>query len=276
MVDHLQVLSTPVSAAPLPRGFTPLGTQAPTPTAAPSDGIPQTIGELGELLSYTYDLTATSAAQLGIPVAGSVQGGSERRVVVYEWTRYKGLVDGSGVEYRYGFVIRFCLTVSKWDAQAKVSLPFLSAQAQMGQIQASWMMQVRGLVGSKINEVVLPPQELDVETFVLAKQSLDKAIKAIDDPTTRFIPGIILGKTDPAQPDTVYSSAAVRAFAASSVARGRSRAEAISRLANRNDSAIDIITETYDFFGVGDPTAKPDEQARQHAQSVMRGIKADT
>ncbi len=274
MSDPLAVLAAPSRSAQVPIGYVPLGA-APTPAPAPLSGIPQTPDELGELLSHAYDRTARQAAELSIPVVGSVQGGYDRRVIIYEWMRYKGVPDASGVEYRYGFVIRFCLTVSKWDVKGKLSLPFLSAQAQIGEIEASWMMQIRGLVGSKINQAVLPPQELNVETFVLAKQSLEAVISAIADPTTKFIPGVVLARIDPAQPDTVYWLSAVRAFAAHNLSRGRTRAESQSRLGSADPSAGDMITEVYGFFGIKDPAATPPEDARRRARDVLRNIRAD-
>ena len=68
-------------------GFVPFGGEAECPGCDPGE-IPQTPDELAELVSYTYDLTVRRAAELNIPVIGSVSGGFERRVVVYEWTRY--------------------------------------------------------------------------------------------------------------------------------------------------------------------------------------------
>lgn len=211
----------PVDVAPL--GFTPLGDveaiAAPDAKAfaAPSGidpgDIPQTANQLEELISHTYDLSFTRAGKLNIPVVGSVSGGYNRRVVIYEWTRFKALHDANGVEYRYGYVVRFCLTVSKWDAKTQINLPFLSAQAQLGNIQASWRMQIRGLVGPQIDAAVLPPQELKVETFVIAKQSLEAVITAINDPTTQFVPGVLLATIDPTSADVEYWLSAVRAYA---------------------------------------------------------------
>jgi hypothetical protein len=177
-------------------GFTPFGGDADCPGCDPGE-IPQTTDDLEELVSYTYDLTVRRAGEFNIPVVGSVSGGFDRRVVVYEWTRYKEVDGAQEIKCRYGYAIRFCLTVSKWDVQAKLSLPFLSAQAELGNLQASWLMQVRGLVGPKIDAAVLPPQELKVETFVIARQSLEAVIAAIADPSTRFRPGVMLTRIDP-------------------------------------------------------------------------------
>lgn len=256
------------------QGFTPLGRDIKVEGVDPGQ-IPQTPAELGELLSYTYDLTVKRAGELNIPVIGSVSGGFDRRVVVFEWTRYKSLFDDTGTEYRYGYVIRFCLTVSKWDIQGQVSLPYLTAQAELGNIQASWLMQVRGLTGPKIDAVVLPPQELEVETFVIAKQSLDKAIQAIADPSTNFVPGILLSKVDPSSTEVDYWFSAVKAFAMNSIRRGRSRAQAVARLGSTDSAANDTIVEVYNYFGLSDPNQEPSSAARENARRLLGGIAAD-
>lgn len=237
--------------------------------------IPQTVDELGELESYTYDLTVRQAGELNIPVIGSVSGGTNRRVVVYEWTRFKELRDTNGAVYRYGYAIRFCLTVSNFDAKGKLSLSFLSAQAEIGTVQASWLMQVRGLTGAKINEVVLPPQDLDVKTFVIAQQSLAAAISAVNDATTRFVPGIVVGIKEPLTASAKYRVSAVAAYACYSAARGRSRVDCISRLGATDPSSADVITEVYSHLGVPDATSAPSSDARERARQILGGIRAD-
>lgn len=262
------------STGTVPIGFIPLGGDVQVKGIDPKD-IPQKLSDLDELISFTYDLTVSRALELNIPVIGSGSGGFDRRVVVLEWTRYKALFDEKHVEHRYGFVIRFCLTVNKWDAKARISLPFLTAQAELGSIEASWMMQVRGLAGPKIDEVILPPQELRVETFVIAKQSLEKAINAVNDATTQFKPGIVLAKIDPTSPEVAYWLSAVKAYGLSSVRRGRTGAAAQARLGSSDPAANDAITEVYNSLGVKDPTQSPSSEARDRASQILRGISAD-
>lgn len=270
----MNVLSDRPNTSTVPEGFTPLGLDLEVKGIDPKD-IPQTPAELGELISYTYDLTVRRAGELNIPVVGSISGGFDRRVIVFEWTRYKTLSDEKNIQYRYGYVIRFCLTISKWDVKGKLSLPFLSAQAELGNIEASWLMQVRGLNGPKIDSVVLPPQDLKVETFVIAKQSLEAVIQAINDPSTKFVPGMLLSKIDPTTDEAQYRLSAIRAFAVYSVSRGRTGSAAQSRLPSTDPAISDTITEVYNYFGITDPTVSPSNQMRENATRMLNGIKAD-
>lgn len=156
-----------------------------------------------------------------------------------------------------------------------MSLPFLSAQAELGNVQASWLMQVRGLVGPKIDSVVLPPQELKVETFVLARQSMEAVISAISDPSTRFSPGILLARVDPSSAPVLYWRSAVVAFSVDQVRRGRSRQQAIARLGPAEQTELDLVSEVYEYFGLTDPSAQPKSGARDQAQAILRGIRVD-
>jgi len=235
--------------------------------------IPQSRRELGELISYSYDLSVKKAAALNIPVVGTVSGGLNRRVIVLEWTRFKSLFDDARIEYRYGYVIRFCLTVNKWDMQSQLRLPFLTAQAEIGNIQASWLMQIRGLTGPKIDAAVLPPQELKVETFVIAKQSLEKIITAANDADTIFIPGILLSKINPSTPENEYWLSAVRAFALFYIRSGKSRSFVIAKLGNNDPGVVDEIEEVYINLGIEDPIQIPSANIREKAKSILHGIR---
>jgi hypothetical protein len=268
------VIGGELSARAVPFEYQPLGRNATCTGHKPGE-IPQTPLELGELIVHAYDLTVRRALEVNIPVAGSVSGGYDRRVVVWEWMRYKVLVGDGEVECHFGYVIRFCVTVNKWEVQAKLSLPFLSAQAQLGNIEASWMMQIRGLVGPVMDSVVLPPRELNVETFVVARQSLEAVIKAINDPTTRFIPAVLIARLNPATPETQYWRAAVQTFGVESVRHGRTRAQALGRLGSTDPVDYDLLVEVYGFFGIGNPTEPPGPGARELAERILRGMRVD-
>jgi hypothetical protein len=264
-------LLAPVPTTVPPKGLRLVGPEFAVPSV---EGVPQTLDELGELESSTYDLGVTSALKVSIPVVGSISGGADRRVVVYEWTRFKQIPDAGGVLYRYGYVARFCLTVSKWNVGMSVSMPFLAAQAELGTVQASWLMQVRGLVGKAIDRVVLPPQALKVETFVLAAQSLEAVVSAIHDPSTRFVPEVLLAVIDPSSPEHEYWLASVKAFALHSISRGRTCEEAQARLSTTDLAALEAVRDVYTALGVAGATS-PNEDSRQKARDILRGIRAD-
>lgn len=242
-------------------------------SSAPPGGIPQTLQELDGLVSTIYDLTATRAAELKIPIAGSVGGGMSRRVVISEYAQTKLITGDGGLELRYGYAIRFCLTVNKWDVDAKLSLPFLSAQAQLGQIEAGWTMQVVGLNGPKIRAAVLPPKPLSVETFVIAQQSLERIIEAVNDPTTQFVPGVVVSTYDPNASPIVLRSAVVQAFALYRLYKGKSINQAVADLGSTSAPDRDAIVDVYARLGMSGPNDIPPASARSAAQQPLGGLK---
>ena len=139
-----------------PTNFTPFGDSdrfAPF-VESREHGIPTTLGELGESLARSYDLTVTAASEAQIPVAGSVGGAFNRRVIVLERCAFKR-IDLEDREQQFGWAIRLCVTVSRWEATTKISLPFLAASAQLGTIEAQWTFQVVGLAGKLLDEMMV-------------------------------------------------------------------------------------------------------------------------
>ena len=150
IVDFLTSRNVPTMDPLQPIAVTPAPGTKPPELAAPA-GIPTKREELNQLFSRTYDLTVTRAAELSVPVVGSVSGGMNRRVVVLEWTSFKVVREADGTETHWGYSVRLCVTVNKWEANMKVSLPFLAASAEVGEVQASWVLQVIALAGPKLN-----------------------------------------------------------------------------------------------------------------------------
>jgi hypothetical protein len=256
---------------PLGEAFSGPAFEAAEAAEAPEP--PTAIDQLDDLVSTIYDLTVTRAGELKIPVAGSVGGGISRRVVISEYSQSKTIVDSSGVERRYGYAIRFCLTVNKWNGDAKLSLPFLSAQAQLGQIEAGWTMQVLGITGEKIREAMLPPKALSVETFVIAQQSLEKIIAAVKDSTTRFIPGVVIAVSDPNAPRPMLRRGVVEGFALYRLFKGDSINQAIAQLATNEGTDHDTIMGVYGNIGITLPNETPSANSRSSAQALLGGVK---
>ncbi|MBI2848116.1 MAG: hypothetical protein HYX83_02975 [Chloroflexi bacterium] len=157
--------------------------------------LPVTIDDLPFSHNQTYDLSITAASMLSLPVVGSISGGLNRRVFVLERAAWQEVPE-EGVTSFYGYAIRLSITVNKLTADMKLTLPYLAASAEIGHIEAKWMLQVIGLSGPQIDKVSIAPKELSVETFVLATQSLEALITAVRDSSTKFKPQKIGKKSE--------------------------------------------------------------------------------
>ncbi len=222
-----------------------------------------------------YDLTVSAASELQIPVAGSASGGFNRRVIVLERAAFSRTVSGD-IERQYGYAIRLCVTVNRWQADTKVSLPFLAASAQLGTIEAQWILQVIGLNGKEIDASILPPTELNVDTFVIAKQSLEKIISALNDPSTRFLARLIAEIHPPDAEQMELRASVARAYALSSIERGRSLTEAKNHLGSDDGTVQDALATVYEKFGgLANPADTPSPEVRRKAAQISGRLKTD-
>ncbi|HWA84305.1 MAG TPA: hypothetical protein VG820_12755 [Fimbriimonadaceae bacterium] len=237
-------------------------------------GGPTGIHDLPFQESTVYDLSVTSANQANIPVIGSVSGGVNRRVVVLERRAYAKQTVQDGIEYQ-GYAIRLVVTVNKLDASIKISLPFLAASAEVGAIEGKWMLQVVGLSGPKMDQAAIPPSELNVETFVLAKQSLTNLIAGIEDATTQFLPQrIFIEKTDEQkQRDLMVAIGSCYALAALEK-RWKSQ-DALNRISGANPAVTDAVVDIYrDFGGIQNPVEVPSTTVQKAARDLLDHVTA--
>jgi hypothetical protein len=236
------------------------------------------LGDLSEAVSHSYELTVSAAADLQIPVVGSASGGMNRKIIVLERAAFKKEppANATDTEKHYGYAIRLCITVSRWQANTKISLPFLAASAQLGNIEAQWILQVIGLTGTPIDEAILPPTELNVDTFVIAKQSLEKLIAAINDPKTTFQAKLIAEIRPINYEEQKLQQAIAVAYALTCLERGRSLAGALERLGSPNSAVQDSIREVYESVaGLTDAAQKPTGEIKHKAAELCGRIRAD-
>lgn len=220
-----------------------------------------------------YDLSESAALEAGVPALGSGSGGGLRRVIVLEHVGYdeRKLADG-GIEH-VGFAIRLCVTVSKLDSNVKLSLPFITASAQLGSTEAVWTLQIVGLTGPKISAVKVVPTELNVETFVIAKQSLERLIDAVTDPETLLSSKVIARQGPPTTVEARYSPAVLQVAALSAIARGWNMQTAGSRFGYAASNVPAMFAAVYqDVAGLTSITAEPAREKRAVAVRILDGL----
>jgi hypothetical protein len=256
--------------------FTPFGGETSYSPFLDSETteMPKTLEDLTESISRSYDLSVTSALESQVPVAGSGNGSFNRRVIVLERCGFKR-IPGPEKEAQFGYAIRLCVTVNNWQSTIKVSLPFLAASAQLGTIEAQWTLDVRGLVGPLLTQLP-PPTDLNVETFVLAKQSMEKIASAINSPETKFRPLLIAEIRNPDPQSSTLRQSVGRAFALSSLDHGRSLEDTLKKLGPCDQATFDAIVDVYkNLAGLVSQTDTPSNDVRQKARELCGRIRAD-
>lgn len=239
------------------------------------DAMPKALDELDVAETRYHNLSISAAVELQIPVIGSGSGGFSRRVIVAERAAFRSIHTAS-TERQYGYAVRLCVTVNRWQADGKIGLPFLAASAQLGQLQAEWTLQVIGISGKSIDEAILPPSELNVETFVLARQSLEKIIAAVHAADTKFQPRLIAEIHSPDTKGNELRAAIATSYALSCLERGSTLENARQRLGIENlpmQAVLDNVYET--FAGVTGPDQRPVEAVRRKAAEICGRLKTD-
>src|SRR5208337_4516261 len=227
--------------------FAPFGGEVLEPFVAVDSPLAKTLADLGEAVNRSYDMSITAAADAQIPVAGSASGRFSRRVIVLERAAFNKIPAPTpkDSEKHYGYALRLCVTVI-------------------------------GLAGAAIDNATAPPTELNVETFVIAKQSLEKLVAAIRDPTTTFMPKLIAEiRPRDAVNDQLRASIG-RSYALSCLERGRTLAEAQHRLDSLDAPMQDALVSIYAEFGnLTDPAQEPTSEVRRRAAELCGKLKTD-
>jgi hypothetical protein len=224
-------------------------------------------------LTRAYDLSVSGAIEANIPVAGSGAFSASRRVIVLERVGYQVRAIPDGVTEHVGFAIRLCVTVNKLDANVKLSLPFITASAQLGSTEAVWMLQIIGLTGPKIAAVEIIPTELNVETFVIAKQSLQRLIEALNDAETRLDAKVIARQGPPTTIEARYSPMVLQAAALGALARGWSAQDAASRFHWDLTQIPSWFTDVYqDIAAIATLTDRPSREVIGVAARLLGNV----
>lgn len=240
--------------------------------AREAETIPTKLSDLVYSLSNVYDLSVTAAQDLSIPVIGSVSGGQNRRVVVLEAKRWNE-IELTNSTAQYGYAIRLAITTNKLEANMKLNLAYLAAAAQVGMIEASWTMYCIGLSGKPIDDALIPPKELSVETFVLAKQSLEAILKAVWDPETKFSAVKVAEIMSADQLRKEYFKNIARAYALGRLERGRTLAQAINDLGTAQPTFTGHLSEFYkSFAGIVKPDDAIPSEVRQRARAFLQTV----
>ena len=235
--------------------------------------IAKKLDELSRARTYTYDLSVHAAGKLGIPILGSASGDYSRRVVVLERSAFK-TIDYADITWRYGYAIRLALTVTKRKGDLKVNLPWLAASAELGQIEATWILEVVGLSGRVIDQATITPTQLNVETFVIAKQSLERLIDAVRHKDTVFTAEVV-GVDRPVDVvEREYLVGAARSYALSRIEKGRTLKQALHDIGPERELVTDAIADAYkEYAEITTRGRKPSAVVRAKAKDLLGKLK---
>lgn len=221
-----------------------------------------------------YHLDIKAALDASIPVGGGGAFGMAQSVIVLERIGYRIRTHSDGTIEQVGFSIRLCVIIKKLEASIKLSIPFIVASAQVGSTEAMWLLQTVGLVGPKIGAVKVQPDHLSVETYVIAKQALEKLIDALTDADTRVIEHVIARQGPATTIEARYAPIVTQATALGCIDRGQSIIDAAREFGwDLAQLPSGLVAVYQDVAGIYSETEKPTAAARAKAMALLGNVK---
>lgn len=237
--------------------------------------LPTTLADLPNANVFTSVFSVDVAAALGIPIFGSIDGKFSRRIYVQEYLRFKD--DETTIpKKRYGIGIRWIVNVKILNTQAKInSLPFLSASAQVGNVEATALFQVIGIQSAKVTQAIPAPADLNVTTFVEMQQAFAKIIALVDAVDTRVTVQLLAIMAEVRDNSLLaYEAAIATGWALTKIDEGKSLAQAKNEWPNGTPSFDDAVKSVYiDITGNSDELNKPDNASRNKAHERLSGLR---
>jgi hypothetical protein len=108
-------------------------------------------------------LDRDAAAELGFTV-GSVKATANTRLLVMDTVRAETIQVGRRKQ-RWGCGYRLQIEISNIEAAGRLTLPWIAASAELGQIEASINLNVRGYPKNDLWDVIPDPEPLDVDSY---------------------------------------------------------------------------------------------------------------
>jgi len=239
-------------------------------------GIPPTgLRDLPNTDTFTSVMSVDLAAAVGIPLYGSVDAKFSRRIYIQEFLRFVD-DESSTPKKRYAVGVRWVVNVKILNASVKISsLPFISASAQVGDVEASARFQIIGLNSAKINQAIPVPADLNVETYVVMQDAFKKIKDLVDDAGTIVTPQVVAIWTEVADHSPqAYETALATCWALSKIDENKSLQTAMDESPQNSFFFNDAMKSVYiDIAKTSDLLTKPSAEARTLAHDRLLGFR---
>jgi hypothetical protein len=223
-------------------------------------------------LYQDYYMSAKRAASVGIPIVNA-SAQTDYLVIVRDYRRFKPCTatDGKTVLH-YGQVIRAVIELTDYQAEAKLALAALAANATLSGKQQYFYLYRSGWFSPKADAVLakVSGKVFDVENYALYQGVMPQLIELLSDT------GATLSATEifrvPAGDDPTFVMASARAYAFAQAKDGKSCLVASQKFA-RDSGRSAAVVDAYTFIGKPNCTNEPVvEPEKSRAASLLGGV----
>lgn len=175
-------------------------------------------------------LSFDAALKAGFGFA-DVDANMSRRVVLRDVCRYTERVSGSTVT-TWGVAVRLAVRVWAAKLDARLTLPVVAAQAQLGMVSASADMRILGFRNNEVGKFLPDFQTLDVGNYGAYTKATDAVRAFISEHPESIVPVVLRTYELPASTDKRIVDAVGTARALRAITRRRSQSEALEGTAS--------------------------------------------
>jgi len=177
----------------------------------------------------------------------------------------------------WGCGFRFIVEVSDIELTSKLTLPAIAASMEVTALEASVRLEVKGYPGNEMWDVIPSPKPLDVDTYRMYMDAVDKIQKAFGSNPDKAVPVLLAeGSIDILAGginDTDIEASVLVGWALERIAAGQSLTRASEELSgvgtDIGSQAAEVLAQTYrSVIGSDDADTVP-EPARTRASEYL-------
>lgn len=224
------------------------------------------------------DYSVDAAAELGL-FFGSTEAKFMRRLVIYEWQKYRDVKDDDEI-VRWGVAIRVRMNVLKKSAAASLSNIFnLTASASAGHVETTVEIDNLGIQSATVEGAIPIFNSLTADSFVELQHAFTKALPELtrgDD--LDFTPRVlsVWGTADDAnERDRGYREAIATAWAIDRLARGKRLREATEAGDGEFRAIVQAVYSEMAQIQVDQTDARPTDIVKAKAKAIIGKLGMD-
>jgi len=222
------------------------------------------------------DFSIDAAKELGL-LFGSTETKFMRRLVIYEWLKYRDIEEGNQ-KIRWGVAIRVRMNVRKLSSDVSVANIFnLAAAAHAQMAETTVEVDNLGVASESVESAIPVINALTMQSFTDLQHAYTKALPELTrQKNVTFTPRIlaIWGEEEPEETISEgYKSSIAIGWALSNIADGRTLKRALNKGTAEFQRVVKQVYEEFAEIASSDVNKSPSAVNRAKASEILGGFK---
>lgn len=243
------------------------------------DGIP--VEELDSYRLSYEEFSLETANELGV-FFGESEVSTLRRFVVYEYMRYKDVIDNnSNAVVRWGSSARCILNIKKTDINISLNgIAGISAATKINALNNSVNIEGIGFNPGPLSNALPKFSQLDMTTYVILEQAFREALPILMEDQNNLQPtllGVFGEAIDPVIEDESLRFASARVYALTEIAKRFPLKKSGYFNSRKAEEGFKKVAEAafLDFTGYDSIDKRPSKELSGKAERILKGIEME-